>query len=287
MVDDIIVGVCHAAPFVKERLVASPFIPFVSNNLDKRTNPALSFPGVESIIVVGVGQGDSPPENAKFTAVLSSLGTENDYHTRVKKVLHDLTLEIKSSYGEFKYRAFVDSPGLDERALSVRAGLGFFGKNGLIISKEFGSRFNIGYMLTDIPLAVAASIISLRKLEAGNCPSDCNLCIKSCPNGALGGDYLNTTRCISYLTQKEELAPAEAKQIGSQLYGCDICQDVCPFNPPRRQTYVNPKDWLDKTDKEFAAEYGKTAMFWRGAEILRRNAGAVIKNTYTSLDAEQ
>ena len=140
---NIIAGACHAAPIDLERLTQSLFVPFVSRNMKKRTNPAETLPDVQSIIVIGVGEEQPGKAN------LSALGTNPDYHIRVKNFLRMLAAEI---HGDFAYKILVDSPGLDERTLAERAGLGFFGRHGLIISQKFGSRFNIGCMLTNLLL---------------------------------------------------------------------------------------------------------------------------------------
>ncbi|MCL1883499.1 MAG: DUF1730 domain-containing protein, partial [Defluviitaleaceae bacterium] len=157
--NNIIAGACNAAPLEQTAQCTSPFVPFVSENYEKRTNPAATLKGVQSIIVIGVGCTDVPKKAAyaEFfrrtkcgTAVLSSLGTANDYHIKVKNLLRSLVSEMKI-HADFKYKILVDSASLDERALALRAGLGFFGRNGLIISKKFGSRFNIGCLLTTLP----------------------------------------------------------------------------------------------------------------------------------------
>jgi len=275
--NNIIAGACHAAPLEKARLLASPFVPFVSSDIEKRTNPDKTLSGVESIIVIGVGAGDVFSKaflEKGSIAQLSSLGIDDDYHVKVKNLLRELADELKQIYGEFRYKILVDGSGLDERALAHRAGLGFFGRNGLIISSKFGSRFNIGCMLTDIPL----EDVVLSDDITTSCPPDCRLCIDACPGGALGSDYLNAKRCVSYLTQKDDLTEEEAALLGQQLYGCDICQDVCPFNAPRKPAFVDPKLWLDMDDETFAREYGHTAMLWRGTKLLRRNAEIVRRN---------
>ena len=283
----IIIGVCPATPLDKERLTASPFVPFVSRDMEKRTNPAASLPGVKGIIVIGVGQELSLLHNDNNTsdvidthnthpiARLSSLGTCRDYHPHVKSLLKKLAEKLKS-HRDFRFKILVDSPTLDERALAHRANLGFFGRNGLIISPEFGSRFNIGCMLTDIPLdemrSKTGACESSPTPQSPGCPTGCRLCIEACPTGALDKDRLDAATCISYLTQKDELTPEEASLLGEQLYGCDICQDICPYNQPREPVYIDPKGWLAMTDEDFAREYGDTAMLWRGANLLRRNA---------------
>ncbi|MCL2603737.1 MAG: DUF1730 domain-containing protein [Defluviitaleaceae bacterium] len=306
-----IIGVCDATPLAREPYAAG-FVPFVSKDLEKRTNPAAALSRVRSIIVVGFGNpgtkrgGSSPAESIKkysYRAELSSLGQNADYHKRVKVLLLDIAEELHKHFS-INYKILVDNPGLDERAFAVRAGLGFYGRHGLVVSEKFGSRFHIGLLLTDIPLNALnpawnpaeahgnpsieyplagctnrADSLPLRGIGfAGECPPDCRRCIDACPTGALSPSRgFDVSRCISYLTQNDELTPEEETLLGNQLYGCDICQDACPFNAPRGKTWVDPHDWLAMSDDDFDRAYGHTAMLWRGAEILRRNARVIIK----------
>ena len=281
----IIIGACPPEPICTKRLGASLFVPFVSKNITKRTDPAAVFPEVESIFVVGVKGMSIRSEAASMKqpqirhVSLSSLGTDIDYHLRVKDVLLKLTNALEHSLSaqdgfNFKSKILIDSPTLDERALAYRAGLGFFGRNGLITSPEFGSRFNIGLLLTNIDWGVVNGFVQqLPKALLSSCPTDCKLCMQACPTGAIvEGSSLNTSRCASYLTQKKELSPDEEALMGSLLYGCDTCQDVCPLNSPREKTYVNPQDLIDATDEEIKSKFAHTAMLWQGVDILRRNA---------------
>jgi len=265
-------GVCDAAPLDSAHLSASEFVPFVRKNIEKRTNPAAIMAGAQSVIVLAVPylrRINPEKSNNDGFAVLSSLGTNDDYHVRVKSLLRKLVDEL-TLISNFNYKILVDSPTLDERAFALRAGIGFFGRNGLIISPMFGSRFNIGLMLTDISVECASLPVTGC---ATGCPPNCRLCVDACPNKALApGQPLDTVRCISYLTQKRVLTADEEKLLGNQLYGCDICQNVCPFNPPESETYINPQDWVNKGNCAFDKEYAHTAMLWQGAELLRRNA---------------
>ncbi|MCL2287248.1 MAG: tRNA epoxyqueuosine(34) reductase QueG [Firmicutes bacterium] len=272
-----IFGICDTSPLDIANLQKSAFVPFVRQDIKKRTDPSAILPGAQSIIVVGVGNAKlvshaNQLEGDKL-AQLSSLGTNKDYHVTVKAILSELADEL-FQHVTFKYKILVDSPTLDERAFAQRAGVGFYGRNGLIISPRFGSRFNIGLLLTDIPLAAATPKIQ------DKCQPNCRLCIDACPNKALQPDMpLDAAKCISYLTQKRELTAEDKAMLHNRLYGCDICQDVCPFNDsPQAKTYVNPQEWLDMDDSAFAEKYGHTAMMWQGVELLRRNAQAVIAN---------
>jgi len=259
-----IVGICDALPRPFNR---DKFVPFVSSDIEKRTNPAANLPGAKSIIVIGVPyelQNFPPmPEGAGFISVL---GTANDYHNIVRGKLKRLAELMPGG----KHKILVDSGTLDERALAVKAGLGYIGLSGLVISKEYGSRFNIGVMLTTLELPASKSS------KPENCPPDCRKCIDACPTKAL--HPFDATRCISYLTQKDELTLEEAALIGRHMYGCDICQDACPKNHPQNPGWAMPKVWLSMTNAEFAEAYGHTAMLWRGANLLRRNAKIVERN---------
>ena len=265
--ENFIVGVCDAAPL---NLDITCFTPFVSRDHLKRTDPSAILPGVKSIIVVGVPHTIKDflpvPEGA---GMLSVLGVTEDYHIVVKTLLEKLVAELKLC-ASFMYKILVDSPTLDERALAVKSGLGFIGRSGLVISKEYGSQFNIGLLLMDVDVFKAENFNKMAE-----CPPNCCNCINACPSGALsetGG--FDVAKCISYLTQKDNLTPDETALVAKSrcLYGCDICQNACPFNHPQSTPWVMPEDWLYMSDDDFTKAYGHTAMMWRGAELLRRNA---------------
>jgi len=272
----VVVAACDPSPLSGEIAVDTPF---VSRNMRKRIDPSAVLDGVRSVIVVGVGRCvdehcTSPVEGGLVE--LSSLGTDDDYHPIVKSHLQELALELERQQDAFRYKILVDSGTLDERAFAVRAGIGFIGRHGLVISPELGTRFNIGLLLTTMPVEELPFTLGNSKSV---CPPDCNHCIKACPTGALQeGRRLDFSRCLSYLTQKKNLTAHEETLIkkGGQLYGCDICQNACRHNLPKQKTYVNPQDWLEKPDIDFIREYGHTAMLWQGATLLRRNAGIFL-----------
>jgi len=283
-------GICDAAPILScesAKLHSAEFVPFVSQDLERRTNPSISLSTAQSIITVGVGWSipETVPcnDNKKLLmAELSSLGFCNDYHLKVKAILHDLIEDIRIYYPNFKHKILVDSPALDERTIAHRAKIGFIGKHGLLISPKFGSRFNIGLLLTDINVSDDASLQYNQRFDC--CAPTCNQCIKACPTGALSNNLDGITatydvkKCIAYLTQKETLTLSEKLLIQNQLYGCDICQNACPFNTPIPPTYINPEAWVSADDCTLTEKYAHTAMLWRGTDILRRNAKIVLEN---------
>jgi epoxyqueuosine reductase len=240
-----IIGVC------KPDRMPDREAPFLSANKEKRADPKAILPEARSIIVLGAGYDPPVYQN------LSALATNADYHPVIKGLLKKLAGLLPSH----TYKILADSPFLDERALAVKAGLGFYGKNGLVIAPGLGSFFNIGCMLTDLVLPITPP----QAYEG--CPEGCLRCLEACPV------QFKKSRCISYLTQKECLNEEEKTLIRGQLYGCDLCQTVCPFNgitPP--QAVYPPSDWLNLSDAELEAEYGHTAMWWRGVTTMRRNA---------------
>jgi len=229
-----VIGVCDATPI----------------GTDKRLNPGLAMPGARSIIVVGKSYEPSPYNN------LSSLAYGVDYHLSVRALLEDIAATL-----DCNKLIMVDNGPLQEKPFAVKAGLGFLAKSGLVISPLLGSRFNIGLMLVDIDLP------STPAKEMPTCPDDCRLCLDACPSAT----------CISYLTQKRgKLSEEEQAAIAAsgQLYGCDICQDCCPFNS---QVQDRADYRLLNIDKDtFNKKFGHTAMAWRGLEHLKRNAGYLI-----------
>jgi len=271
-----IIGACDASPLDESNY--GGFTPFVSTDIKKRTDPATILPGATGVIAIGVAPEKTNQEpRPSGGAQLSSLGTNSDYHPHVRAILRELVNELKQHYN-FKHKILVDSPNLDERAFAVRAGLGFLGRNGLVISQKFGSRFNIGLIVHDIKCLEFESMPLLKA-----CPANCHLCIDACPGKILQTNwYENRTSCISYLTQKKELTADEEILLArsNQLYGCDICQNVCPFNAKCETNSVDPRIWLCMDDAAFAEKYSHTAMLWQGPAILRRNAHIL----FSSLD---
>lgn len=265
-----ILGACAPTPLPVE--YTHKFTPFVSSNILKRTSPSRLLPGVKSIIAIGVGHESVALPHRGGIGHISTMGANKDYHNNVRNMLNKLVLKLKHQY-TFEYRMLVDSPFLCERTYARLSGIGFLGQHGLIISQKFGTLFNIGLLLTTIPLTDPS-----REAKNG-CKPNCLKCINACPTGALKeSEPLDAARCISYLTQKKERTPQEDALLGNNIYGCDACQNVCPHNKPIPSTTVDPHIWLNMSDQDFAEKYAHTAMLWQGAQLLRDNAAAVIKN---------
>ena len=256
-----IFGTCSAQPLESERArLLAVSTPFVTDDIEKRIDPGKSLTGAKSVIVLGKRYEPSPYTN------MSSLGYCPDYHPILKGILKKLAAQLNCNSV-----IMVDSGPLVERAFAVKAGIGFWGKNGMVISPVLGSFFNIGLLIVDIPLAPTPAI------EA-SCPEDCQLCIEACPNGAIKPYSVNPALCISYLTQKKGGPSNEEKAlIKNQLYGCDLCQTCCPMNSVKNKKKLF--DVLDITDENFLARFNETSAAWRGLAHLKRNAEIVIENT--------
>ncbi|HUH12480.1 MAG TPA: tRNA epoxyqueuosine(34) reductase QueG, partial [Longimicrobiales bacterium] len=169
-----------------------------------------------------------------------------DYHKVVKKKLLELLRWLEGEVGRELplARAYVDTGPVLERELARRAGLGWFGRSTMLIHPRRGSYFFLGSLLTELELEPSAPF------EADHCGT-CNACVEACPTGALlgrdasGAPVIDATRCISYLTieQKGPIPPELRPLMGNRVYGCDICQEVCPWNAPKFVQITAERDY--------------------------------------------
>ncbi len=222
----------------------------------RRADLALILPGFRSAIVVAHSYADDRPTISPrhpSRAIVARYARGRDYHQVVGKGLQALAHRLEALAGHpFRHRAYVDTGPLLEREVAMRAGLGWFGKNTLLIHPRRGSYFFLGVLLTDLPLPPSGPF------KEDHCGT-CRRCLDACPTGALlgraddGAPLMDATRCISYLTIElkgpipRELRPA----IGNRVFGCDICQEVCPWNAkfstPAREPSYAPRPDLDGT----------------------------------------
>jgi epoxyqueuosine reductase len=184
-----------------------------------------------------------------------------------------------------EYRVLVDDNAHVDREAAARAGVGFYGKNTLLISRLHGSWVVLGTLVTDVEIEPKPRL----DLDCGSC----TLCIDACPTGALDEPgVLDSTKCLSYWTQAAAPIPEEYRaELGPQVYGCDICQDVCPWNrgiekrragrepPPDAEPHVSLVDWLAAQDDELVERYERLFVPRKDARYLRRNALVALGNT--------
>lgn len=259
---------------------------------EERIDYQRHFPEAKSGIIIGVNnyQSHKKPRDDKKRGMIASVAWGEDYHIVLRALMNELMVGINDDRKQnekppVKYMTFVDNSPLVDRGSAYRAGMGFFGKNNCLINKSLGSYFFIGQILLDEEI-----IFNSPKTVPNGC-GDCRRCIEACPNQALGDGYtLEPSRCISFLTQKKILAEAEEKRVEKYLYGCDICQQVCPYNKTLKRT-AQEQFWVDNkvafpeideilllTNKKFKERFGKTAAGWRGKNMLVRNAFLIEKN---------
>ncbi|SFL06838.1 epoxyqueuosine reductase [Halanaerobium salsuginis] len=251
--------------------------PLANQNITELTTPSLFLTNLKSIIVLGVNYYNQGVFNQK----LSSYITAVDYHNYLQNKLEKLVEQLKLKFNfDFSYKIFVDTAPFLEREVARKAGVGFIGKNTMLINPQYGSYLFLAEILTDLEIEIDYPLTN-------NCGS-CQICLNNCEGGALKEEYLLAGKdCISYLTQKKGmLTEAARKKIGTHFWGCDICQQKCPYNQQlsynkQAELQFFAKDlsyFLELERNNLPAELEKTALSWRGARILQRNALIVAAN---------
>lgn len=205
---------------------------YLTTQVARRSDLRAAFPWARSVLCVGL-QYDTPhPYSTSAPAGcgwISRYAWGDDYHDVMKARLDRVVERLRAAAGPFEARAYVDTGPVAEKAWAAAAGLGAWGKNGCLLHPEHGSWFFLGEVVTDLDLPADAPRPDL-------CGS-CTACLQACPTGALVAPYvLDATRCISYLTiEVKGPVPEERRAgVGRHVFGCDICQDVCPWNRKRR-----------------------------------------------------
>ncbi|WP_262177238.1 tRNA epoxyqueuosine(34) reductase QueG [Saccharococcus sp. Marseille-Q5394] len=283
------IGFTTAAPFLelKNRLRRQQELGFQSgfeeSDVEKRTEPVMLLDRAESIISIAVAypskMTDSPRgKKGERRGIFARASWGMDYHHVLREKLQLLETFISDMIPNAQMRSMVDTGELVDRAVAVRAGIGWSGKNCSVITPEFGSYVYLGEMITNIPFEPDIPMED----QCG----DCTLCLDACPTGALiQGGQLNAQRCIAFLTQTKKPVPEEFRaKIGNRVYGCDTCQTVCPKNKGMynlHQPAFQPEPELAKpllvpmlrlSNREFKETYGHMSGSWRGKNPIQRNA---------------
>lgn len=269
---------------------------WLAEHRDKRADPALMWPG--SLRVISARMDYLPEKepdliaklDAREKALISRYALGRDYHRIVRKSLASLAKKIEGLC-DSSHRAFVDSAPLLERAYAEQAGLGWFGKNTMIINSRAGSYFFLGELLTSLPLPIS------QPDTTPHCGS-CNACIERCPTQAIIAPYhVDSSRCISYITIEtiDPIPLALRPLIGTRIFGCDDCQAVCPWNK-FAQTTARPADlgardgfsegnlieWFFWSEETFLKKTEGMALRRAGFEIWLRNLAVALGNTPTT-----
>lgn len=268
---------------------------YLARTADARCDSQQVLPGAKSAVVVGLNYAPavSPVTDDPTRGVFARYALGDDYHEVMESKLRHLLEFIHQQYPECRAKIYVDAGPVLERDLAWRAGLGWFGKNTMLINTHRGSYFFIGEILLDIELEYDHPAF-------GGC-GRCNRCLEACPTGAIVAPYvLDASKCISYLTieLRGSIPEGLRPKMGNRIFGCDICQEVCPFNQPRpraplraaptneprfapREATLAPKlaDLLRMNEEEFRTAFRNSPVKrakWHG---FRRNVAVALGNS--------
>ena len=203
---------------------------------------------------------------------ISKYAVPGDYHLIAGRYLEKIAKELKENYPHNQFECFCDNSPVDEVKAAVLCGLGVKGKNGLLINEKYGSFCFIGEIITDLEAEYAS-------VEEKNC-LQCDLCLKKCPGNAITPDGININKCLSHITQmKGELSSENITLIKKSgcIWGCDICQDVCPMNKNAATTPVKEFEMTAIAEFVENASIEDRAYSWRGRKVIERNLGYVNK----------
>ena len=259
---------------------------YMENHFEKRVDPTKLVPGAKSVVSLAYNYFPKETQKDPETPKLARYAYGEDYHFVIKRKLKDLLKFLQAEIGEVNGRVFVDSAPVLERDWAKRSGLGWVGKNTLLIHPKAGSYFFLAELIIDLDLDPDGPM----KDYCGTCTR----CIDACPTDAIpkGGYILDGSKCISYLTI--ELREAIDEKFGSQMenwmFGCDICQEVCPWNrfsTPHEEPAFDPHpdllkmsgaDWQELTEETFREVFRRSAVKRTKYEGLKRNIAFLKKS---------
>ena len=250
---------------------------YMENNFEKRLNPTLLVDGAKSVVSLLLNYFPSEIQSEDFYKI-SKYAYGQDYHFVIKQKLAELLHFISAEIGEVSGRAFVDSAPVLDKAWAAKAGLGWIGKNSNLLTQKVGSFYFIAELIIDLELAYDFA-------TTDHCGT-CTACIDACPTEAIVAPYqVDGSKCISYFTiELKENIPLEMKgKFDDWIFGCDICQDVCPWNrfsKPHKEPLFEPhpdllsmskQDWKEITADIFQQTFKNSAIKRTKFEGLQRN----------------
>lgn len=256
---------------------------YLENHFDKRLDPRLLVPGAKSVITLGYNYFPKQELSSESNLKVAKYAYGEDYHFVVKDKLKALLSDLQQQVGQIEGRAFVDSAPVMERAWAQRSGNGWIGKNSLLLNKQMGSFFFLAELIVDLELDYDSPI----KDYCGTCTA----CMDACPTEAIAEPYVvDGSKCISYFTiELKEAIPEEVKgKFENWIFGCDICQDVCPWNkfskahnearfePAQALKEFTRKDWQEITDEVFQKVFKNSAVKRTKIQGLKRNVEFVL-----------
>lgn len=259
---------------------------YMENHFDKRLDPSKLVPGAKSVVSLMYNYYPEKDltEEANENHKIAKYAYGQDYHFVIKDRLKDFMHKLEAEIGHVEGRVFVDSAPVMERQWAAKSGLGWIGKNTLLINKNQGSFFFLAELIIDLELEADGPI----KDYCGTCTK----CVDACPTDAITPYTLDASKCISYLTieLKEEIPNEFKDQMEDWAFGCDICQDVCPWNrfsKPHQEPQFHPKDelvelfnnnWQDLTEEVFRSTFKGSAVKRTKFEGIKRNLNFLKKS---------
>lgn len=249
---------------------------WLERNVHLREDPSLLLDGCRTIISLAYPYPSSKPCTTDgLTISRYSRPDRDDYHYRLRRICKEIVNILKEHDRASGARICIDSAPILERSIARSSGIGFIGKNNMLIIPGHGSYLYLAEIFTSIPLEPPP--VQAMDNQCGSC----TLCIDACPTGALEMPFsLNASKCLSYLTieYKGQAGPREGKNMGDCFFGCDRCQEACPFNghnSAREVMLPSSKEILEMQEEEFIKRFGRTALKRAGIEKIKGNLKAI------------
>ena len=258
---------------------------YLENYFDKRLDPSLLVPGAKSVVSLIYNYYPKSDINEGNDLKIAKYAFGEDYHFVIKEKLKEFMHRIQEEIGEVAGRAFVDSAPIMERAWAQRSGTGWIGKNSLLLNKQMGSFFFLAELIIDLDLEYDGPV----KDYCGTCTA----CMDACPTDAITEPYVvDGSKCISYFTieLKEEIPKDVKGKFDNWIFGCDICQDVCPWNrfsqshkepefePAHELAHMKKNDWREITEEVFSKIFKNSAVKRAKLSGLKRNISFVTED---------
>lgn len=257
---------------------------YMHRNIDTRSDARLLVEGAQSVVVCAVSYKSeiSGGYNTEDICKIASYACNRDYHKSIKKMLLNLLKNLKEEYPTLDGRAFVDTAPIFEKQYAAKAGLGWIGKQSLLITPEYGSYILLGELVLNLPVDSYDE-----PLESIGC-GECRRCIEACPTGAIVAPMtIDTTRCISCHTIEQQ--PSSEINMHGWIFGCDECQNCCPYNrkakahnsaafdPLFDPRTIDHTAWLAMGEDEFFDKFGSTPLKRSGLERIKANITKIIR----------
>lgn len=281
-------GVAQCCEFEQDRVFLEGWLEegfggsldYLKKNIALRADASSLVEGARSVVVCALAYKNAVSDGYSCDArgKVASYALTTDYHRTIKDMLFEMCRRLKALDDSFVARCFVDSAPIFEKRYAVEAGLGWIGRQSLLVTPDYGSFVLLGEIVMN------AECDGYDKPIGGVGCGECRRCIEACPNGAIKERHIDTTRCISCATI-ERRGEGEQCPLNGWIFGCDECQSVCPYNrkapyatSPRVIPIYNPmeisrEEWLSLSDEEFSSRFASTPLHRAGLARLKENLG--------------